>query len=117
MVTRLLIVRHGASHHRADGVVGGPRSCPGLTAEGRAQVEMLGKVVPDFSFSHTRLVSRCMPNAMPLSCGAVKSTPPPPRTKRPASSKGINKEAETSTSPRRHDPAPSAAAACWAGAP
>lgn len=43
MVTRLLIVRHGASHHRADGVVGGPRSCPGLTAEGRAQVEMLGK--------------------------------------------------------------------------
>lgn len=41
MPTRLILIRHGASHHKADGVVGGPRSCRGLTAAGRHQAERL----------------------------------------------------------------------------
>jgi broad specificity phosphatase PhoE len=32
METRLVLIRHGASHHKDDGVVGGPRGCRGLTA-------------------------------------------------------------------------------------
>jgi probable phosphoglycerate mutase len=39
--TRLILIRHGASHHKADGVVGGPRGCRGLTDEGREQVAAL----------------------------------------------------------------------------
>jgi broad specificity phosphatase PhoE len=36
--TRVLSVRHGDSHHRVDGVNGGPRACRGLTDLGREQV-------------------------------------------------------------------------------
>jgi probable phosphoglycerate mutase len=32
MITRLILVQHGASHHKDAGVVGGPRGCRGLTA-------------------------------------------------------------------------------------
>ncbi|MCA2211788.1 histidine phosphatase family protein [Jidongwangia harbinensis] len=41
MQTRLLFVRHGESVHAADGVVGGPESCRGLTDTGRAQARRL----------------------------------------------------------------------------
>jgi probable phosphoglycerate mutase len=40
-VTRLIFVRHGESHHSRDGVIGGPRSCRGLTDRGRAQAGAL----------------------------------------------------------------------------
>jgi broad specificity phosphatase PhoE len=39
--TRLLMVRHGDSHHKADGVNGGPRGCRGLTDRGRDQAARL----------------------------------------------------------------------------
>jgi 2,3-bisphosphoglycerate-dependent phosphoglycerate mutase len=38
MTTRLLLVRHGDSHHKAAGIAGGPLSCKGLTDVGREQV-------------------------------------------------------------------------------
>jgi probable phosphoglycerate mutase len=37
MPTRLLFVRHGESWHKLDGVLGGPRTCRGLTPLGRTQ--------------------------------------------------------------------------------
>jgi broad specificity phosphatase PhoE len=40
---RLIIIRHGASHHKADGVVGGPRGCRGLTDDGRRQALSLAQ--------------------------------------------------------------------------
>jgi broad specificity phosphatase PhoE len=43
MTTRLLLIRHGASHHKDDGVVGGPRGCRGLTPVGRLQAEQLAQ--------------------------------------------------------------------------
>lgn len=43
MHTRLILVRHGDSHHKADGIVGGPRGCCGLTDAGRRQAEALGR--------------------------------------------------------------------------
>lgn len=42
-VTRLVLIRHGASHHKADGVVAGPRGCRGLTDVGRQQVAALSR--------------------------------------------------------------------------
>ncbi|GAA1981051.1 histidine phosphatase family protein [Catenulispora subtropica] len=41
MPTRLILVRHGDSHHKADGVHGGPRTCRGLTDLGRSQAVAL----------------------------------------------------------------------------
>ncbi len=43
MQTRLILIRHGASHHREDGVVAGRLGCRGLTAVGRRQAENLGE--------------------------------------------------------------------------
>ncbi len=43
MATRLMLIRHGASHHKEDGVVGGPRGCRGLTVAGRHQAEGLAR--------------------------------------------------------------------------
>lgn len=41
MLSRLLIVRHGESVAMAEGIVGGPRGCKGLTDRGRAQAAAL----------------------------------------------------------------------------
>jgi broad specificity phosphatase PhoE len=38
---RLLLIRHGESHHLTRDVVAGPRGCPGLTPRGRDQAESL----------------------------------------------------------------------------
>ncbi|GAA2411152.1 histidine phosphatase family protein [Nonomuraea africana] len=40
IVTELLFVRHGQAQCNADGVVGGPRTCTGLTDLGRRQVTL-----------------------------------------------------------------------------
>jgi broad specificity phosphatase PhoE len=37
MPTRLLLLRHGDSWHKLDGIVGGPAGCRGLTDTGRSQ--------------------------------------------------------------------------------
>ncbi|GGT44174.1 hypothetical protein GCM10010176_104510 [Nonomuraea spiralis] len=37
MHTRLLFVRRGDSHHKSDGIIGGPKGCCGLTDIGRGQ--------------------------------------------------------------------------------
>ncbi|HEY1484524.1 MAG TPA: histidine phosphatase family protein [Micromonosporaceae bacterium] len=41
MRTRVLLVRHGDSQHKVDGVIGGPRGDRGLTEVGRAQAQAL----------------------------------------------------------------------------
>lgn len=43
METRLILVRHGASHHKQDGIVGGINGCKGLTDLGRHQAERLAE--------------------------------------------------------------------------
>lgn len=43
MTTRLLLICHGASHHKDDRVVAGPRGCRGLTMLGRDQTERLAR--------------------------------------------------------------------------
>ena len=42
IVARFLLVRHGESKVMVDGVVGGPKTCSGLSDRGRAQAERLG---------------------------------------------------------------------------
>jgi len=41
MATRLILVRHGDSQHKVDGVNGGPKGCRGLTDLGREQAARL----------------------------------------------------------------------------
>jgi broad specificity phosphatase PhoE len=41
--TRLVLVRHGEATCNVTGVVGGPRGCTGLSAQGRAQAAALGR--------------------------------------------------------------------------
>ena len=41
--TRLILVRHGASHHKEDRIVGGPGGCRGLTDIGRRQAKELAQ--------------------------------------------------------------------------
>jgi 2,3-bisphosphoglycerate-dependent phosphoglycerate mutase len=43
METRMFFVRHGDSHHKRDGVVGGAEGCRGLTDEGRGQAALLAR--------------------------------------------------------------------------
>ncbi len=42
-VTRVVLVRHGEANCNVNGIVGGPRGCTGLTAQGRTQVEALAE--------------------------------------------------------------------------
>ena len=57
-MTRLVLVRHGESQVTVDRIVGGPRSCKGLSSFGRAQAERLRdrwssspEFVPDVVYS------------------------------------------------------------------
>ncbi|HET7035964.1 MAG TPA: histidine phosphatase family protein [Thermomicrobiaceae bacterium] len=43
ITTRIFLIRHGASHHKEDGIVGGPRGCRGLTQSGRQQTESVSR--------------------------------------------------------------------------
>jgi len=38
---KLAVIRHGDSHHSAQGIIAGPRTCPGLTSHGIAQSQLL----------------------------------------------------------------------------
>jgi probable phosphoglycerate mutase len=42
-LTSVVLIRHGESLANAGRLIGGPRSCGGLSALGRAQVEALGR--------------------------------------------------------------------------
>ena len=44
---RLILIRHGASHHSASGLIAMPRGCPGLTALGVSQAEALARRLRD----------------------------------------------------------------------
>lgn len=43
MSTRLILIRHAASHHKEQGIVAGPQSCRGLTDVGRQQAARLAE--------------------------------------------------------------------------
>lgn len=65
MTTRLLLIRHGASHHKIEGIIGGPRGCRGLTPEGRQQAEKLGKrLVTELSEPLAPVYSSVVPRAI-----------------------------------------------------
>ncbi|MCT9075322.1 histidine phosphatase family protein [Streptomyces fulvoviolaceus] len=47
ITTELVFVRHGEAQCNADGLVGGPRTCTGLTNRGYAQVEQVTRRLAD----------------------------------------------------------------------
>jgi len=47
IITELVFVRHGEAQCNADGLVGGPRTCTGLTNRGYAQVEQAARRLAD----------------------------------------------------------------------
>jgi len=47
MQTRLILVRHGDSHHKEDGVIGGRQGCRGLNDLGLRQVTALAHRLAD----------------------------------------------------------------------
>lgn len=49
--TEVVIVRHGHARYQAEGVVGGPRGCTGLTGRGQAQAR---KVAAHLAAEHAR---------------------------------------------------------------
>ncbi len=58
MTTRLILIRHGDSHHKTDGVIGGPHGCRGLTAVGRQQAELLAQRL-DHELGHHASTTYC----------------------------------------------------------
>lgn len=66
MATRLLLVRHGDSRHKAEGTTGGPLSCMGLTDKGREQAARLRdrlSLPPVFTYPHP-VYSSVLPRAV-----------------------------------------------------
>src|SRR3712207_4539444 len=43
MLTQVILIRHGMSHHKIDGVVGGPHGSRGLTPRGCQQTARLAQ--------------------------------------------------------------------------
>ncbi|MEV6303073.1 histidine phosphatase family protein [Actinoplanes sp. NPDC051861] len=80
MATRLVLVRHGESVHSAEGVVGGPRSCRGLTELGHDQAAALAArlgaelAVPAAVYSSTlrRATETARPIAVALGAAPVE---------------------------------------------
>ena len=62
----MLFVRHGESVHTVEGVVGGPRTCRGLTERGREQARRLaGRLAEELaSDPHVALYSSTLPRAV-----------------------------------------------------
>jgi len=65
MATRLILVRHGHSLAEADGIVGGPQGCRGLSAEGVRQAEALRErfAAADYSARVVALYTSVLPRA------------------------------------------------------
>lgn len=65
MQTRLILIRHGASHHKADRVVGGTNGCRGLTDVGRSQAGALARrLVLELASSPTAVYSSVLLRAV-----------------------------------------------------
>ncbi len=65
MTTRLILIRHGASHHKEEGVVGGVQGCRGLTAAGRHQAEALAhRLARDLSRPPAAVYCSVIPRAI-----------------------------------------------------
>jgi probable phosphoglycerate mutase len=70
VVTQLIFVRHGESHHRLDGVLAGPRACRGLTQKGSAQAAAvaarLAGMVSGPVAVYTSVIRRAIQTAEPV---------------------------------------------------
>ncbi|WP_346105290.1 histidine phosphatase family protein [Nonomuraea maheshkhaliensis] len=65
METRMFFVRHGDSHHKRDGVVGGPEGCRGLTDEGREQVALVARrLTADLGAGKVAIYTSPLPRAV-----------------------------------------------------
>lgn len=65
MPTRLILVRHGSSHHMRDEVIGGPTGCRGLTDEGREQAGRLARrLKQELDGQKTSVYSSVIPRAI-----------------------------------------------------
>ncbi len=65
MPTRIILVRHGDSHHRAGRLVGGPRGCRGLTLSGQVQSAALGRRLSlELSVPPTSIYCSTLPRAI-----------------------------------------------------
>jgi broad specificity phosphatase PhoE len=65
MQTRLLLIRHGASQHKVDRIVGGPCGCRGLTAEGRLQAERVAcRLTDDLAGAPVSVYASVIPRAI-----------------------------------------------------
>ncbi|HUS62321.1 MAG TPA: histidine phosphatase family protein [Acidimicrobiales bacterium] len=64
MTTRLILIRHGRSHHQDAGIAGGPRGDTGLTDRGRDQVERVAARLTQWpDLSGTPVYSSTLPRA------------------------------------------------------
>src|SRR5688572_4220205 len=71
MQTRLLLVRHGDSAHKRDGVIGGPRGCRGLTEIGHEQAHRLAeRIGPGIAAVYSSVLPRAVRTAEPLAAQA-----------------------------------------------
>ncbi len=62
--TRLLLVRHGESQVTVDRVIGGPKTCSGLSALGKQQAEALRQRLVDAPFEAHNVWASTMPRAI-----------------------------------------------------
>jgi broad specificity phosphatase PhoE len=65
MQTRLILIRHGASHHKEDAVVGGPHGCRGLTDLGRRQaIALAQRLAAELSDQPAAVYTSVIPRAI-----------------------------------------------------
>jgi len=57
ITTELLLVRHGQAHCNAAGIVGGPRTCTGLTDHGRHQMALVADRLAADNFDTSRITT------------------------------------------------------------
>ncbi len=70
---RLLLVRHGASHHSAAGLIATPRGCTGLTDSDFAQVDALARRLAAEGERHGGQRPRQTTGATGVACASVPS--------------------------------------------
>ncbi|MBR7839915.1 histidine phosphatase family protein, partial [Actinospica durhamensis] len=62
--TRILLIRHADSHHKADAVNAGPRTCRGLTDLGRTQAANLRTRLATEQHTDSPVYSSVIPRAL-----------------------------------------------------
>lgn len=71
MRTRILLVRHGDSAHKRDGIIGGPRGCQGLTEIGHQQAGRLAeRIGSGIAAVYSSILPRAVQTAEPLAAQA-----------------------------------------------